>query len=163
VADRDIDTASKHRRAAATIRVFAERTGAERVVVLLDEGEERPATMLEWLGGDAVEVTDADGAHALVPDGEAPLPLPDLRRIPASTVELDADVGEVSAPLGAVVHLATGVLELARAFGGRTVATADFPTAEPDLPLTIAAREGEPLVLGMGDRQFSLPDGWPDA
>jgi hypothetical protein len=163
VADREAETSMRHHVAAATVRSFAERSGAERVVVLVDEGDERPATMLEWLAGEAVEVTAADGTQELVPEGVAPLPLPDVRRIPPSTVELDADGGEVIAPLGAVTHLATAVLDLARAFGGRTVATADFPTATPDVPLTIAAREGEPLVLGMGDRQFALPDGWPGA
>jgi hypothetical protein len=49
------------------------------------------------------------------------------------------------------------VLALARAFGGRSVATADFATRDPELPLTIAAREGEPLVLAAGDRRFLLP------
>jgi hypothetical protein len=39
------------------------------------------------------------------------------------------------------------------------VATVDFPTRDPELPLTIAAREGEPIVLAIGDRQFLLPEG----
>jgi hypothetical protein len=50
------------------------------------------------------------------------------------------------------------VLGLAAAFGGRSVATADFATRDPELPITIAAREGEPLVLAAGDRRFVLPD-----
>ena len=49
------------------------------------------------------------------------------------------------------------MLGLAQAFGGRSVATADFATREPDLPLTIAAREGDPLVIAAGDRRFVLP------
>jgi hypothetical protein len=57
------------------------------------------------------------------------------------------------------VHLAEVVLALARAAGGRSVATVDFPTRDPELPLTIAAREGEPIVLAIGDRQFLLPEG----
>jgi glycyl-tRNA synthetase beta chain len=59
--------------------------------------------------------------------------------------------------LGAVAALARAVLGLAQAFGGRSVATADFATREPELPLTIAAREGEPLVVAAGDRRFELP------
>ncbi len=50
-------------------------------------------------------------------------------------------------------------LGVAAAFGGRSVATADFATRDPEMPITIAAREGEPLVLAAGDRRFVLPDG----
>jgi hypothetical protein len=49
------------------------------------------------------------------------------------------------------------VLALARAFGGRSVATAEFGTRDPDLPLTIVARDGEPLLLAVGDGRFELP------
>ena len=48
------------------------------------------------------------------------------------------------------------VLALARAFGGLTVATAEFATSDPDLPITFAARDGEPVVLGAGDAQYEL-------
>ena len=57
------------------------------------------------------------------------------------------------------MHLAEVVLALARTGGGRSVATVDFSTRDPELPLTIAAREGEPVVLAIGDRQFRLPEG----
>ena len=56
-----------------------------------------------------------------------------------------------------IANLAQAVLGLATAFGGRSVATADFATRDPRLPITIAAREGEPLVLAAGDRRFVLP------
>jgi hypothetical protein len=55
-----------------------------------------------------------------------------------------------------VQHLADSVLALARAFGGLTVATAEFATSDPELPITFAAREGEPVVLGAGDAQYEL-------
>ena len=50
------------------------------------------------------------------------------------------------------------MLALARAFGGRTVASADFATRDPAVPLTIAAREGEPVLLALAGRHFELPD-----
>ena len=56
-----------------------------------------------------------------------------------------------------MANLADAVLALARSFGGRSVATADFATRDPDLPITIAAREGEPLLLAVGDGRFVLP------
>ena len=49
------------------------------------------------------------------------------------------------------------MLGLARAFGGRSVASADFATHDPELPITIVAREGEPLLLAIGDGRFELP------
>jgi hypothetical protein len=52
--------------------------------------------------------------------------------------------------------LAEGVLELARVLGGRTVAVADFATRSGD-ELSISAREGEPVVLTVGEQQFELP------
>ena len=48
------------------------------------------------------------------------------------------------------------MLALASAFGGRTVATAEFATHDPHLPITFAAREGERVVLAAGDAQYEL-------
>ena len=69
----------------------------------------------------------------------------------------DPETGELAAPLGSVQLLADSVLALARAFGGRSVATATFATRDPALPLTVAGREGEPVVLDIGGRHFALP------
>jgi hypothetical protein len=52
--------------------------------------------------------------------------------------------------------LATALKALARTLGGRSVATARFATRDPDLPITLAAREGERVVLAAGDAQFEL-------
>ena len=65
--------------------------------------------------------------------------------------------GELAAPIGAIANLAEAVLGLARAFGGRSVASAEFATHDPELPMTIVARQGEPLLLAVGDGRFELP------
>ena len=149
-----------HAEAVATVRAFAAASGAQRVVLLLDLGGDRPPSMLD-LGADGTLELTRDGATSsvepTVPAGAAPRALPELRPVPATAITLDAETGELAAPLGVVTHLGDAVLALARAFGGRSVATADFPTRDPDVPLTIAAREGEPLVLAAGDRRFVLP------
>ena len=142
--------------AVATVRAFAERSGAERVVLLLDEGPGAP-TLIE-LTAAGLEIV-ARGHPAPEPAAARPAPLPEIRRPPASALALDLEHGELEAPIGTVVHLAEVVLALARAAGGRSVATVDFSTRDPELPLTIAAREGEPIVLAVGDRQFLLPEG----
>ena len=58
-------------------------------------------------------------------------------------------------------QLAGAVVALAAAFGGRSVATAEFATREPDQPFMLAARPGEPVVAQLGGDTFAFPDGWP--
>jgi hypothetical protein len=151
---------ARHAEAVATVRAFAERSGALRVVLLVDVGDGNAATMLDCAGG-TLELTAPDGAWQVpagMPVDARPRELPDLRPPPPTALAIDTATGELEAPLGAVANLGRAVLGLASAFGGRSVATADFATRDPDLPITIAAREGEPLVLAAGDRRFVLPD-----
>jgi hypothetical protein len=144
--------------ALATLEDFAERTGADRVVALLDQGDDAPPVLVERLEDGALQFTeDADPVVEEPGAGVAPLALGDLRPVPASSMSADLDTGELAAPIGSVQLLAESVLALARAFGGRSVATATFATRDPALPLTVAAREGDPIVLDIGGRQFSLP------
>jgi len=153
------DAVARHADAVATVRAFAQRSGALRVVLLIDSGE-GVVTMLDCASG-ALELTEA-GHSVTIPAGTpvaaAPRPLPDLRPPPPTALAIDPETGELEAPLGAVANLGRAVLGLARAFGGRSVATADFATRDPELPVTIAARDGERLVLAAGDRRFVLPD-----
>jgi hypothetical protein len=147
--------------AVATVRAFAERSGAERVVLLVDSGDDAEATMLDCTAGD-VALTVGGQTWQIPADRPvdvAPRPLPDLRPPPPTALTIDPESGELEAPLGAVANLGRAVLGLAAAFGGRSVATAEFATRDPQLPITIAAREGEPLVLAAGDRRFVLPEG----
>lgn len=140
----------------ATVQDFAQRASASRVVLLVDRGDDRPATMLEWDGG-TLELVE-DGVPTVPPEGDdLPLPLGDLRPPPASAVHVDAAAGELHAPIGAIGHLAESLLDLAAALGGRSVATAEWPTADPERPLTLAARAGEPVVVALGEDQFELP------
>jgi hypothetical protein len=146
--------------AVATARAFAAASGAVRVVLLVDRGADRDAVMIESDELGAVEITEdgvVTGIEPNVPPGAPPHPLPELRPAPPSAVSLDPETGELEAPLGVVANLAQGVLALASAFGGRSVASVDFATRDPALPMTIAAREGEPLVLAAGESRFEMP------
>jgi hypothetical protein len=145
--------------AVATVARFAERAAAARVVVVLDRGDDEPPAMIECVPGERLEVTEGEEPRAVVPEpGVVPAALPDLRPPPATALQADPDTGELAAPLGVVAHLADAVMALAGAFGGRSVATADFATRDPEVPLTIAAREGEPVLLALAGRHFALPD-----
>src|SRR3954449_7339524 len=66
-----LELLARHAEAIATVRDFAGRSGAERVVVLVDRGEEDPL-MLEHAEDGTVEVTAEGRAAALAP--ATPLP-----------------------------------------------------------------------------------------
>ena len=152
-----MDAAARHGEAIATARAFLERSGAQRVVLLLDRGE-GAAAMIDC-DPDATEVTEDDESTVIPAARALPVPakpLPEIRPTPATAISIDVETGELHAPLGTVDHLADSVLALSRAFGGLTVATAEFSTSDPDLPITLAAREGEPVVLAAGDAQYEL-------
>jgi len=88
-----------------------------------------------------------------------PLPLPAVRALPP--FEVDALRAQITAPLGGVESLARAVRELAGVFPGRSVVTATFATSDPDVPLSLTARAGDPLVLALGEEAFEMPAGWP--
>jgi hypothetical protein len=146
--------------AVATVRAFAAASGAERVVLIVDQGEDRSPVMVDGDAFGAVQITEGADVTDLAPTtppGAPPRQLPELRPPPPTALALDPDTGELEAPLGVVANLASGVLALATAFGGRSVASVDFPSRDPELPITIAAREGDPFVVAAGDRRFELP------
>lgn len=150
---------ARHGRAIATVCAFSEGSGAERVAVVLDPGGGAESVLLECVTGLPLEVT-AGAATYLVPAeataGIAPFDLDIPRAPPGTAMELDLEAQRVLAPVGAVSALADGVLALAQALGGRTVVAADFATSDAERPLTIAARDGEGVVLAAGDQQFEL-------
>ena len=138
--------------AVATAAAFRERSGAIRVVIVLDL---EPSPVMVESTPDSLTVTRDDETTTTTPT-TAPKPLHRLTPVPATAITIDPRTGELSAPLGTIEHLAKATLDLATAFGGRTVATAEFATRDPELPITFAAREGEPVVLEAGDEQFEL-------
>jgi hypothetical protein len=151
---------ARHADAIATVRAFAARSQALRVVLLVDLGDEEPPAMLDAVPGGAIELMDDGVAHTVPAGMPVPAPpraLPDIRPAPSSALRADPVTGELAAPIGAIANLGEAVLGLAKAFGRRSVATAEFATHDPDLPMTIVAREGEPLLLAVGDGRFELP------
>jgi hypothetical protein len=93
--------------------------------------------------------------------GVVPAVTPDVRPVPATALTVDPETGELAAPIGVLASMAGAVLALAGAFGGRSVATAEFATRDADRPLAIAARPGEPVVAQLGAETFAFPEGWP--
>lgn len=75
-------------------------------------------------------------------------------------VEVDAATGQVGAPLGGLQHMADGVRALARALGPAAVALVRFPTVDGVTDFAISAREGDGLVVVIGDDQYEMDAGW---
>jgi hypothetical protein len=151
---------ARHGEAIATVRAFAQAAQATRVVLLIDRGDETPALLVDADATGDTEITDGD-AIALIP-GQALVPAeprvtPHVHAIPSTAMTIDPETAELHAPIGAIDQLARAVATLAGAFGGRTVATAEFATSDPQTPITIAAREGDPPLLEAGGEQFELP------
>jgi hypothetical protein len=158
------DALGRHAVALASVREVAARSGAQRVVLLLDEGEDAEPTMVEWAEGGTFELTEAGVTELVDPAvlvGVLPAVTPDVRPVPPTAMTVDPDTGELAAPVGALARIADAVVALAGAFGGRSVATAEFGTSDPDHPLAIAARPGEPVIAQIGMHTFSFPEGWP--
>lgn len=146
----------------ATLRELVERVQAVRAILLLDRGENVEPLLVELGPDGAAEITEGEASRRVdaTPTEDAhPLPLPELRAF--APMELDVSAGKLTAPLGALDHLGRAVRDTATLFPGRSVLTVGFPTTEPDVPLFLAAREGESMVMALGDAQYELPAGFP--
>ena len=143
---------------AATLRAFLSACGGERASALVDRGLQSPF-LLEAGPTGVAELTEDERTRPLVTAAE-PLPLPHVHAFPP--LQVDAAQAEITAPVGAVAHLARAVRELARQLGGRSVLTVEWATTDPDAPLAIAARGDEPLLLVIGDEDFAMPAEWPE-
>lgn len=130
-------------------------------MLLLDQGEGTPPLLIECPAGGPATLSEGEEVVALDPArlAAAPLPLPDVRALPP--FDVDALRAEIVAPLGGVEHLARAVRELAGAFPGRSVLTVAFATSDPETPLHLSARAGDPMVLSLGEEQYEMDAGWP--
>lgn len=71
-------------------------------------------------------------------------------------LEVDAQEGVVSGLLGGLELIARAVRDVAGLLPGRSVVAADYETTDPQTPLGIAGRACEPLVVLIGEEEFTL-------
>ena len=142
---------------AATLRAFLAASGGERASALVDRGD-GGAFLVECATGGAAQLTE-DGRTRPLLAGAEPLPLPHVHSF--GPLAVNARDAEVTAPMGAVAHLAAAVRELAGRLGGRSVVTAAWETTDPEAPVGVSARAGDPIVLALGEEPFPMPEGWP--
>jgi hypothetical protein len=132
--------------AAATLLAYVRATGAERASAIVEAG------IVDVAAPDVafLQRTEEHEPEALDP-GEA-LEL-GVETEPLPPFRVDVERGEVDAPLGALERFADGVRALARALGPGTVALVAAPTSD-GTPFALSAREGEGLVVVIGDDQY---------
>lgn len=146
---------------AVTLRAFVLAAGASEATLLFDQGAEAPPLAVACPASGPVVLGEGEDVVQLDAGRLAaePLPLPDVRALPP--FDVDALQAEITAPLGGIEHQARAVRALAASFPGRSVLLVAFATTDPDTPLQLAARTGEPLLLVLGEEQFAMAPGWP--
>jgi hypothetical protein len=143
-------------RCGATLRAFIARAGALTAIALLDRAG-LPPVVVDVTADGPIEVLEGDDALVLGAEAFAdaePLAIPDIRPLPP--MDVDAASGKVVGLPGALGHQAAAVRELASLLPGRSAVTVGFASSDPDVPVFIAAREGEPAVVSLGQEQFAL-------
>jgi hypothetical protein len=144
------------RTALATATAFLQSAEAERVVLILDTPEPTMVDVDAFLTAEVtVGETITPVTHADYADAD-PKALPPVTAVPPQTIDIDVETGEIRAPIGTIEHLAQAVLALATSFGGRTVASVELTTSDPETPITLAARPGDPVILAAGEEQFEV-------
>jgi hypothetical protein len=148
-----------------TLREFLHHSGAIRAAALLPPArEEDPPSLVDCARLAPIEVT-TDGRtvhlpHALALDAE-PLVLYDVKLLPP--FEVKPGEGHIAAPLGGMEHYGYTVRSLARTLGEGAVALITFNTNDPEAPLSLTARVGDPIVVSLGEEEYEMEPGWPEA
>ena len=141
---------------AATLRAYVSATGALGATALTEAGtvdvEADGSASLEPAGSPVAEPLDALATAPFALEAEVG---------PLAPFAVDAERGEVSAQFGALEQAADGVRALAAALGGRSVVVVRFPVLDEDTPFALAAREGEGLIVVIGDEQYEMAADWP--
>jgi len=139
----------------ATLRAYVAASGALQAVAAVTDG----IVTCDALGTVVVQL-DPDDEPAPLDVGDAqPVPIGmELKQLPPFAV--DAAAGEVSGPLGGLEHVAEGLLALSRALGPPSVAFTWPPTTD-ETPLVLSAREGDGVVIVIGEEQYEMDESWP--
>jgi hypothetical protein len=141
---------------AATLWAYVAASGALGASAVVEAG----TVDVEADGSASLEPAGSPIAEPLDPHAAPPLNL-GLAVRALQPFHVDPEAGEVSGGLGDLEHLAEGVRAVATALGARSVTLVRFPTADGETPFALAAREGEGLVVVIGDEQYEMSPGWP--
>lgn len=81
-----------------------------------------------------------------------------------SPFDADPETGDIAAPLGGVERYAIDTRAAAALLGGGNVLQLHWDTTRPRVSFSVTARadNAEPIVLGIGEEAFPMPEGWPE-
>ena len=117
----------------------------------------QPPAIVECTRFGPIVVRDAGGAHELPHEAASAVELPELPRMQrVSPFEVDAESGAIAGELGGLEMLGRAVRDVAGLLPGESVVAAELETTDPDAPLGIAGRAGEPVVVLVGDLELEL-------
>jgi hypothetical protein len=129
--------------------------GALRVSIALDTA---PPAVIQCTRLGPVVVHEEGARPVTLPHGAAAdvaVPaLPLMRRLPP--FEVDPQTGAVAGVLGGLEMLGRAVREIAALLPGESVVAAEFETTDPEEPLGLAGRPGEPMLVFAGEHELEL-------
>lgn len=142
--------------AVVALRAFVHGSGALRAQALLPRaGDQAALVSCTRLG--PLEIIVGERSVELAHDVEIDARPPDLGELrPLPPFEVDAREGQVAGVIGGMDLLADALRTVARAIGDGAAIVAELETTTPDLPLVLSVREGEALLVTLGDESFEL-------
>jgi hypothetical protein len=147
----------------ATVMRLVHEAAVLRARVLLAETDDEPATIVSLEPHGPLLIERPQGTvevphHQIPHDAEPDVAMPDTPELgPYPPFVIDPATGTVTGMIGALQGLGDALSRLSAAIGDGTVIACDLKTTEPDNPLGVAARAGEPVVALLGDDVFEIP------
>lgn len=99
-------------------------------------------------GGEPAELPHDAASDVAVPE------LPFMHQVPP--FEVDPETGAVAGVLGGLEMLGRAVRDIAAQLPGESVVAAEFETTDPESPLGLAGRPGEPVLVLAGEHELEL-------
>ncbi|MFT4034353.1 MAG: hypothetical protein QM679_02125 [Patulibacter sp.] len=130
--------------------------------VLMPGDDQHPPTLVSLEPHGPLLIERAEGTvevphHELPHRSEPNVAMPHTPELgPYPPFELGPD-GEITGMIGALDGLAAALQRMADAIGGGAVLACDLATTDPQRPLGVAARSGEPVVVLVDDNAYELP------
>jgi hypothetical protein len=141
-------------RAIALAREVLHRSGALRTSIALDD---HGPVVVECARLRAIVVRHGDHEYEMPHDAADDVELgglPHMRRLPP--FEVDPVQGQVAGMLGGLEMLGRAIRDVAAMLPAGSVVAAEYETDTPGVPLGLAGRAGEPVVVLLGDEEFEL-------
>lgn len=141
--------------ACAALRRFVHVSGALRAQALVP-GD--PPAVVSCVRLGPLEVQIGERSVQLPHDVELEAVPPDLGELrPLPPFELSAERGEVAGMIGGLDLVAESVLRVAAAIGDGAAVVVELESTNPDVPLVVSGRAGEPVLVTLEDEMFELP------